>query len=206
MDTVTRLAAEETNAAAKTIQIQAIFAPKFNLAHLQNSVPILLELALINDSDQDFSDLTLTLSSAPSFLKIKTWHIDAIASGQKFHISDRDVQLDGALLGRLNESEVAQVSVTLTSKDESIADCEQTIELLPQIQWSGIGHMPKMIAAYVQPNDIQVERLVKKAAAILRHYKKDAALDGYASGPKGACRLSTSHNPAWQSPSGSLFL
>jgi len=191
MDTVIGLAAEETNAASKTIQIQAILAPKFNLAHLQNSVPVLLELVLINDGDQNFSDLTLTLSSTPSFLKIKTWHIDAVSSGQKFHISDRDVQLDGALLGRLNESEMAQVSVTLTSKDEPVADCEQTIELLPRTQWSGIGHMPEMVAAYVQPNDPQVERLLKKAAAILRHYKKDAALDGYAGGPKRAWELAS---------------
>ena len=182
---------EAPEAIDQPIRIQAILSPKFNLAFLQNSVPVLLELALVNDSDQDLSDLTLTLSSTPSFLKTKIWHIDAVTSGQKFHISDRDVQLDSGMLGRLNESETIQVSVTLTSKDEPIADCEQVIELLPRTQWSGIGHMPEMIAAYVQPNDAQVERLLKKAAAILRHYKKDAALDGYAGGPKRAWELAS---------------
>jgi len=73
------------------IRIQTVFSPKFNLAFLQNSVPVLLELALINDGDQDLRDLTLTLSSTPPFLKPKTWHIDALSSEQKFHISDCDV-------------------------------------------------------------------------------------------------------------------
>ena len=182
---------EKLEVVDQSIRIQAVFSPKFNLAFLQNSVPVLLELALINDSDQDLSDLILTLSSTPSFLKTKIWHIDVLSSGQKFHISDRDVQLDSGMLGRLNESETIQVSVTLTSKGEPVADCEQVIELLPRTQWCGIGHMPEMIAAYVQPNDAQVERLLKKSAAILRHYKKDAALDGYAGGPKRAWELAS---------------
>lgn len=173
------------------INIQAVFSPKFNLAFFQNSVPVLLELALVNDSDQDLTDLTLTLSSTSSFLKTKIWHIDAVFSGQKFHISDRDVQLDSGMLGRLNESEIIQASLTLTSKDEPIADCEQVIELLPRTQWSGIGHMPEMVAAYVQPNDAQVDRLLKKASAILRHYKRETALDGYSGGPKRAWELAS---------------
>jgi len=154
MENVGGLASSEASKAIEqSIRIQAVLSPRFNLAFLQNSVPVLLELALVNDSDQDLSDLTLTLSSTPSFLKTKIWHIDAVSPGQKFRISDRDVQLDSGMLGRLNESETIQVSVTLTSKDEPIADCEQVIELLPRTQWCGIGHMPEMIAAYVQSYD-----------------------------------------------------
>jgi len=51
--------------------------------------------------------------------------------------------------------------------------------------------MPEMIAAYVQPNDLQVEHLLKKTATILRHYKKDAALNGYSGGPKRAWELAS---------------
>ena len=79
---------EAPEAIDQPIRIQAVLSPKFNLAFLQNSVPVLLELALVNDSDKYLSDLTLTLSSTPSFLKTKIWHINAISSGQKFHISD----------------------------------------------------------------------------------------------------------------------
>ncbi|MFC1750680.1 DUF4011 domain-containing protein, partial [Pseudomonadota bacterium] len=173
------------------IQIQAAFSPKFNLAFFQNAVPVLLELALVNDSDQGLSDLTLTISSTPAFLKTKIWHIDTISPGQRFHISERDLQLDSTMLSRLNESESILVSVTLIAKGEPLADCEHIIELLPRTQWSGIGHMPEMITAYVQPNDTQVERLLKKSAAILRHHNKKAALNGYVGGPKRAWELTS---------------
>jgi len=92
MENVGGLASSEASKAIEqSIRIQAVLSPRFNLAFLQNSVPVLLELALVNDSDQDLSDLTLTLSSTPSFLKTKIWHIDAVSSGPKFHISDRAV-------------------------------------------------------------------------------------------------------------------
>jgi very-short-patch-repair endonuclease len=179
----------EASAVVKSICIDAIFSPKFNLAFYQNSVPVLLELAVVNNSEQDLNELTLTLSSSPPFIKSKSWHIDVAASRQKLHISDRDLQLEGALLGRLNESEVVQISLTLMIDGESVADYEQTIELLPRNHWSGIGHMPEMVAAHVQPNDPQVERILKKAATILREHQKDAALNGYAGGPKRAWEL-----------------
>jgi len=59
---------EAPTAVDQPIRIQAVFSPKFNLAFLQNSVPVLLELALVNDSDQDLQDLSLALSSTPSLL------------------------------------------------------------------------------------------------------------------------------------------
>ncbi len=128
--------ANDVPVVAKKIGINAVFMPKFNLAFYQNSVPVLLELAVVNNSDRDRHELTLTLSSSPPFIKIKSWHVDTIASGQKLNISDRGLQLDGALLGRLNESEVVQLSLVLMSDGESVAYYEQTIELLPRNQWS----------------------------------------------------------------------
>lgn len=175
----------------KSVRIHAAFVPKFNLAFFQNSVPALLELALINDSDLGLCDLKLSLSSTPPFIKNKSWHIDAIPSGQEFHISERDLQLDSAMLARLNEAEVIQIALLLVAKDETVADVEQTIELLPRNQWSGIGHMPEMVAACVLPNDPQVERLLKKSAAILRHHNREASLNGYSGGPKRAWELAS---------------
>ena len=174
-----------------TVHIRATLAPKFNLAFFQNAVPILSELALINDAKQDLHKLKLTLTSIPAFIKTKTWHLDALASGQTFHIIERDLQLDSTLLAKLNEAEPVQVTINLIHKDESIADSEHVIELLPRNQWSGMGHMPEMVAACVLPNDPQVERLLKKSAVILRNHHKDAALDGYRGGPKRAWELTS---------------
>lgn len=95
-----------SNSVDKTtaVNIRAVFAPNFNLSFYQNSVPILLELAVTNDTDNELKSLKLKLSSSPSFIKSKTWNIDSILAGQKLHISERDLQLDGSMLTRLNES------------------------------------------------------------------------------------------------------
>lgn len=36
-----------------------------------------------------------------------------------------------------------------------------------------------MVAAFVQPNDPAVDRVLKKTAELLREHGKDPALDGY---------------------------
>ena len=166
----------------KPIIIEAKFLPKFNLAFLQNSVPVLLELNVFNNNDQPLNNLTLTLSSVPAFIKPKAWNIETIASQHKYDIDDRSIQLDNAMLLDLNESESVHISLLLTSNENVIATFEQTLELLPRNQWSGIDHMPEMIVAYVQPNDTKVEHLLKKAASILREHNKEASLNGYMGG------------------------
>ncbi len=180
-----------TEAENCSVQIRATTVPKFNLAFYENAVPILLELTLTNDSGLDLSALKLTLTSSPAFIKSKAWHLDALANGQTIHIGERDLQLDGALLTKLNESETTLVSFSLTHNDQMITECEQRIELMPRNQWGGIGHMPEMVAANVMPNDPQVERLLKKAATILRHHNKESALDGYRGGPARAWELAS---------------
>lgn len=61
--------------AIKTVRIQATLVAKLNLADFQNSVPVIRELRLINDSDQKYSRLELQLLSDPLVFKPKTWHI-----------------------------------------------------------------------------------------------------------------------------------
>jgi hypothetical protein len=67
---------------------------------------------------------------------------------------------------------------------DEIARLERPIELLARNQWGGIGHVPELVAAFVQPNDPAVDRILKKAAEILRRNGKEPALDGYRSGKR----------------------
>src|SRR5690242_9153619 len=97
--------------AACTVRVAAV--PRLNLADFQNSVPALGELAIVNDGDTVLQQLELTVVSEPPFLKPRSWHLDAVGPGQVFHLTDRDVQLDGALLSRLTEAEKATVAFTL---------------------------------------------------------------------------------------------
>jgi hypothetical protein len=160
----------ETPEEPRCVQIKATLAGKINLADFQNAVPIVHELSLANETDDDIEQLRLTASSEPSFFKPKTWRLDHIAAGTDVRIRDLDLSLDGALLGRLTESERAVITFRLTTglvEPVELASFESTVELLPRNQWGGLSALPDMVAAFVQPNEPAIERVLKKAADVL---------------------------------------
>ena len=176
-------------------RIEATLAAKLNLADFQNAIPLLRELSLVNGTKEDAKDLELRIESSPGFLKPKVWRVDSVKAGTSYRITDLDVQLDGALLTRLTESEKATVTISLRRTGDAsapLAQLDRTIELLPRNQWGGISHhLPDLVAAFVQPNEPAVERLLRQAADILRKNGKSPALDGYNGGSKRAWELTS---------------
>ena len=181
-------------AAPPTVQLQVSAAHKLNLAAFQNAVPALLELAIVNETPSPLSALTLHLTSEPPFVKPRVWNVDAVGPGERFALQDLDVLLDGALLSRLTESESASLHFELRHRapsDAVIARHAVAVELLARNQWGGIGQLPEMVAAFVQPNDPAVDRVLKGAALALQAGGKSPAIDGYTQGPKRAWELAS---------------
>jgi very-short-patch-repair endonuclease len=171
-------------------------ADKLNLADFQNSVPLLRELFIVNNGEREIVHLKLSLESIPPFLKSKTWTIDACSPLSTYAIKDCDVLLDGTLLSKLTEAETATIIFTLTENTGSagehlLAVNECKVELLPKNQWSGLSHMPDLIAAFVQPNELTSDRLLKQTAEVLRNAGKSAAIDGYGDGAKRVWELAS---------------
>lgn len=185
------LEAPEMTTAELPIRLQTALSSRLNLAFHQNAVPFLRELTVLNEGDKTLPEVEITLSSDPPFFKPRAWRIDSVGPGQKYHVPDLDVSIDGALLGRLTEAETATTTFVLKSKGEELHRFEQPIELLARNQWGGIGHVPEMVATFVQPNDPAVDRVLKKAAEILRKHGKNPALHGYEGGPKRAWELAS---------------
>ncbi|MFA6921070.1 MAG: DUF4011 domain-containing protein, partial [Gallionella sp.] len=178
--------------ASPLLRIEAILVSKLNLADFQNAVPLLRELSIVNGSEVAIQSLELEISSVPAFLKSKTWRIEEVGAGKSFNLSDLDIQLDGTLLSRLTEAEKASVALVLRSASDAgreLARLDWTVELLPRNQWGGLSHFPDLVAAFVQPNEPAVERLLKQTAEMLRKSGKNSALDGYKGGPKRVWEL-----------------
>lgn len=184
------------SAAAAELKIDATLIAKLNLADFQNAVPLVRDLWLINETDQTHEQVDLVLTSDPPFLKPRRWRIDTLAAGSRYPIRDLDVNLDGGLLARLTEAETVAVSLALRKLDAdasapALAQREIHLELLPRNQWGGISHLPDLVAAFVQPNDPAVDRLLKRTAEVLRQNDRNPALDGYAGGAKRAWELAS---------------
>ena len=175
-----------------TVRLQISAAKKLNLAAFQNAVPALHELVIVNETSSPISELTVQLISEPPFVKPRVWNVESVGAGESYHLRDLDVQLDGALLSRLTEAESASLHFDLRSRkrlDEVLAAHESAVELLARNQWGGIGHLPEMVAAFVQPNDQAIDRLLKGAALALQTGGKSGSIDGYTHGSKRAWEL-----------------
>lgn len=179
---------------ASQVRLQVAVVEKLNLADFQNAVPALHELAVVNETPVPISELTITITSEPAFLKPRTWSMDAVGAGETYHVVDLDVQLDGSLLSRLTEAEPATLYFELRSRKEDetvIAQHECVVELLARNQWGGIGYAPEMVAAFVQPNDPAVDHVLKAAAQALQASGKSGSIDGYTHGAKRAWELTS---------------
>lgn len=184
------------SAVAAELKIGATLIAKLNLADFQNAVPLIRDLWLVNETDQPHEQVELVLTSDPPFLKPRRWRIDALAAGSRYPIRDVDVTLDGGLLARLTEAETATVSLALRpvgadASTPALAQRDTHLELLPRNQWGGISHLPDLVAAFVQPNDPAVDRLLKRTAEVLRENERNPALDGYTGGGKRAWELAS---------------
>lgn len=176
------------------VQIQVTLADKVNLADFQNAVPVVRELSVVNETETELKSLRLTVTSEPSFIKPKTWHLDHVGAGQTVRIRDLDLSLDGPLLGRLTESDKAVVTFRLTKEQDAAVELtasESTVELLPRNQWGGLSSLPDMVAAFVQPNEPAIERVLKQAAEVLRSAGKSGSIDGYQGGARRAWELAS---------------
>jgi very-short-patch-repair endonuclease len=198
MDDIVQPLTPQEQTPPKAVKILATLVAKLNLADFQNAIPVIRELRISNETDDRFVNATLTLSSEPEVFKPKVWRIDEIAADSYRIMPGLDLVLDGPLLSRLTEAELSTFTFVLEADDKetesgrkAIARFEQVVDLLPRNQWGGLRHIPDMTAAFVQPNDPAVERLLKQAAELLRLSDKPSSLDGYEGGSKRAWQLAS---------------
>lgn len=180
--------------AVPAVSLRVSTAQKLNLADFQNSVPTLNELAVINETPAEISGLALTITSEPACVKSRTWHLSSVGAGETFHLTELALELDGPLLSRLTEAEPATLHFELRSQEDPdtvLARIDRVVELLARNQWGGIGQLPEMVAAFVQPNDPAVDHLLKATAQALQARGKSGSIDGYTQGSKRAWELAS---------------
>jgi len=169
-----------------SIRIEALVASKVSFASQQNLIPVLRELSIINDGEEHLKDVELTVGSEPVFFTSHIWRIAKVAAGQRYRVPKLDLEMDAGALARLNEAEKGSLQFVLRRGEDEPASLNLPVELLARNEWGGIGSFPELAAAFVQPNDPAVQRLLGKTVEILRSRAKEPSLAGYMHGKKGA--------------------
>ncbi len=162
-------------------KVKISLASQINFAYHQNSIPLIRDISIANNTRDTLQGLVLRMDVSPSFVEPKTWSIANLPSDAETNIADRDTTLNGKFLLDLTESMRGEVTFSLLKEGTEIAKTVCKVEVLARNEWGGYGAQPELLAAFSMPNDPAIDKVLSQAADILRRSKHDAALDGYAS-------------------------
>jgi very-short-patch-repair endonuclease len=164
----------------------------FSLAAQQNAYPLFRNLSLhypITDADLSednipLKQLVVKLTSDPEIFSPEEWPIDEVRSGQTISLQKRPLNIPHDVLFNLTEE--MRVSITLVAY--SLADPDRvlskniiSITVLPANFWGGESRQPDLLAAFVKPNGVYVESLVRQVTEILEKGGYGRSADGYQS-------------------------
>ena len=165
------------------IDLHTRFSPRVNLALQHNAVPVIHELSLRNQGEADLHDLRLQLKAEPPFIRSREWAIDHLAAEAGLQLADLKLVLDRAYLAQLTEAVRGELHFSLTDvQGEVLLDERHEVEILARDEWGGLGELPEIIAAFIQPNHPAVESLLRDTGEVLRQSGLPDGLEGYQSG------------------------
>ncbi|WP_149574435.1 DUF3320 domain-containing protein [Xanthobacter oligotrophicus] len=175
--------------AAAEVGIVADLASSFTFASHQNAVPVLRGLTLTNTTEVHLTGCRLEVTSAPPFVRARSWTVDRLAPGDTLALSDRRLDLDPAYLDGLDEAERGEVRFVLRRGEEILAEARSEVRLLARDEWGGVADMAQLLPAFVMPNDPAISRLLRAASDKLAEHKLPPGMDGYQSNDPRRVRL-----------------
>lgn len=164
--------------------LSASVAGRINVAFHQNSVPAIAEIGLINETDDDLSDLSVSVSTVPDFLQPKVFRLDYLRARGVARINPVAVDLNASFLLALTEAVLGEISIVAKVGEAEISRLTTPCQLLSPSEWTGLATAPELVAAFVRPNDRSIDVILRNAAEKLRQAGRDASLDGYRSRKK----------------------
>jgi very-short-patch-repair endonuclease len=187
-------AGDQSDAAARTspspaplAELFTVLQPAINAALWQNDVPVLSELRLSANDSEPLGNVRIDLDCRPPVIQQRCWHVQAVEAGQIRLLTDLEVPLDGKFLNCLTEATRATVTVTARKDEpdgELLAVLQKEIRVLAFNEWGGTGGIPDILAAFVEPNDPAVAKILRLASDQLRALGKCDSLEGYQAATK----------------------
>tara|TARA_R110002072_G_scaffold64_9_gene433 strand:- start:30582 stop:36431 length:5850 start_codon:yes stop_codon:yes gene_type:complete len=164
----------------------------FSLAAQQNSYPLFRNLSLLFpivnseqlDDQPTLRNIVVRLTSEPEFFTPEEWPVDEIRPGQVISLQKRPFNISHDTL--VNLTEEMKVTVTLRAyaredSDTGLAIKRFSIAVLPANFWGGESRQPDLLAAFVKPNGVYVESLVRQVTVMLEKAGHERSAEGYQS-------------------------
>lgn len=169
----------------------------FSLAAQQNAYPLINSLRLgytsantqecsnstsQNERIKPLTNIRVLLSPIDGWLEQEEWLVDNLSEGQELSLPKRDLRLPFERLFGLTEELTLELKFAVLGNDNvELAICKKNVSILPVDYWGGESRQPDLLAAFVKPNGIYVESLIKQVSEYLEKSGYDRSLDGYQS-------------------------
>ena len=177
----------------KPINIIADVQGSFSFAAQQNAYPLINSLRLEYSASNDVGDveqetpkelknIRVVLSAIDGWVAEEEWLVDILNAGQILSLPKRDLTLPFDKLFGLTEEITLLLRFTIFSDDGTeLSSTTKSISVLPVDYWGGESRQPDLLAAFVKPNGVYVESLVKQVATLLEQSGHGRSIDGYQS-------------------------
>jgi len=165
------------------VRISVDAANIINYAAIQNKVPIIHQIKIENTSELDIKDFELRIGSNPSFIEGQRFKFEKLLSGEIRSFDQVQLNLgpNNNYFFDLNEAEHAQLHVKITAPGFEEAIKIIPIDILAKDEWGATRGLPELIAAHIQPNTVEIDRIISEASRILKSSDSSLSMDGYQS-------------------------
>lgn len=175
---------EQPEQIRKTVSVSIDAAKITNYAAIQNQVPLIHRIQIENHTSDDLLDVELLIGANPDFLEGVKLPIERVLAGQTYSLAPAQLKNLGpnhSYLHDLNEAEKGQITVKCTARNIEPVSCLHDIELLAKTEWGAFRGLPELLAAHVQPNETDIDKILSQASQLLRATDPLLSLDGYQS-------------------------
>lgn len=163
----------------------------FSLAAQQNAYPLINSLrleyiesegALESDKKMPLKKLKVVLQPISGWIEGEEWFVDSILPGQMVSLPKRELKLPFDTLFGLTEEIALNLQFDVFADDGyRLASSSATVAILPANYWGGESRQPDLLAAFVKPNGVYVESLLRQVTDLLEQTGHGRKIDGYQS-------------------------
>ena len=150
-----------------------------NYAIQQNRIPFVRSIQLFNSSEAALENCVVHVSFSPDYAQDTDIQVGTIKAGSGLTIDDVPVLFSGEFLSSMTERVSGQLTASLLSDGDLVAEQVLPIEVLTYDEWPGISTYPEILASFVTPNHPAIAPIIKRASDILDTWKINGAIDGY---------------------------
>lgn len=160
-----------------TVDFQCL--PKLNYAMHQNGVKLVIKFTITNNTEADITNLVVKVEPSDLFAESFSTLIDVLPKKQTIELSSYELVPNANFILQLTERLEASLHLSVANANDVLFEENYPLSVLTFNEWPGASIAPSLLASYITPNSPAIATLLNRAAAILKDWTGDSALNGY---------------------------